>query len=141
MPLSIPRHVFLATAVAAVLAISATTAAAQDRTYRFELPRQSLAQTLRDYGQIAGQQIVFTEALVEGRSAPELRGTYTAEEALERLLEASGLTTETNADGVIMIRRGVRAPGAATTGEVVRTEGRRVGKARVRRCQTEGAAE
>src|SRR3546814_15541907 len=118
MPLSIPRHVFLATAVAAVLAISATTAAAQDRTYRFELPRQSLAQTLRDYGQIAGQQIVFTEALVEGRSAPELRGTYTAEEALQRLLEDSGLTTETNAAGVIMIRRKVRDPDAATLGEV-----------------------
>src|SRR3546814_11895940 len=119
MPLSIPRHVFLATAVAAVLAISATTAAAQDRTYRFELPRQSLAQTLRDYGQIAGQQIVFTEALVEGRSAPELRGTYTAEEALERLLDDSGLTTETNAAGVIMIRRAVPDPGAHTLGEVV----------------------
>src|SRR3546814_900422 len=121
MPLSISRHAFLATAVAAALAICATTAAAQDRTYRFELPRQSLAQTLRDYGQIAGQQIVFTEALVEGRSAPELRGTYTAEEALERLLEDSGLTTETNAAGVIMIRREVRDPGAATLGEVVVT--------------------
>src|SRR3546814_5541556 len=47
MPLSISRHAFLATAVAAALAICATTAAAQDRTYRFELPRQSLAQTLR----------------------------------------------------------------------------------------------
>src|SRR3546814_4195372 len=73
MPLSISRHAFLATAVAAALAICATTAAAQDRTYRFELPRQSLAQTLRDYGQIAGQQIVFTEALRSEEHTSELQ--------------------------------------------------------------------
>ncbi|WP_407353829.1 TonB-dependent receptor domain-containing protein [Luteimonas sp. R10] len=116
MPLPALRRAFLAGSIAAALALCSVTATAQDRTYRFELPAQPLSQALRAYARAAGQQIVFTDDLVAGHSAPELRGSYTAAGALERLLEGSDLTMETNAAGVIMIRRKTNAakPAGAT---------------------------
>lgn len=124
MPLPTLRRVFLATAVAAALTVCAASAAAQGRSYRFEYPQQALSQALRTFGQTAGQQIVFTDDLVAGRTAPELRGTYTADEALERLLEGSDLEAETNAAGVITIRRKTEQDPAVTLADIVVTGSR-----------------
>ncbi|MEP7244761.1 MAG: TonB-dependent receptor [Gammaproteobacteria bacterium] len=75
------------------------------RSLRFDITSQSLAQALRSYGQISGQEIIFTQDLVDGKTVAALKGDYTAQAALERLLERTGLTAERSTSGVLMIRR------------------------------------
>jgi iron complex outermembrane receptor protein len=75
------------------------------RSLRFDITSQSLAQALRTYGQICGQEIIFTRDLVDGITASPLKGEYTAQAALERLLEGTSLTAERSPSGVLMIKR------------------------------------
>ncbi|MDR3511188.1 MAG: TonB-dependent receptor [Caulobacteraceae bacterium] len=104
----------------------AGTAAAQDLV--FNIPAESLSKALRDYGRASGRQLIFTEDLVRGLKAPAVRGSFTAEQVLARLLQGSGLTAQVSDKGVIMI---VRAPGrsaangAAALDEVVVTAQKR----------------
>jgi outer membrane receptor protein involved in Fe transport len=71
----------------------------------FNIPAEPLSQALRDYGRAAGRQLIFTEDLVRGRTVAALRGAYTADQALSRLLKGSGLTAEVSAKGAIMIEK------------------------------------
>jgi hypothetical protein len=41
-------------------------AQAQQQSYDFDLPRQSLSASLREYAHLSGQQIIFTDDLVRG---------------------------------------------------------------------------
>jgi iron complex outermembrane recepter protein len=90
----------------ACLTIGAANARAESApgTLRFEISPQSLAQALRSYGRISGQEIIFTRELVDGKTVPALNGEYTAQAALERLLEGTGLTAERSPSGVLMIK-------------------------------------
>ena len=83
----------------------AAPAAAQARSYVFDISNQTLAQALRSYGQISGEQIIFTESLVAGLKPAPLEGEYTAEAALQKLLEGTGLIAERSPSGALMIRR------------------------------------
>ena len=75
-----------------VLAILfATAATAHQRTFHFEITQQPLSQALRNYGQICGRDVIFTEDIVAGAGAADLEGDYTAEEALSRLLAGTNL--------------------------------------------------
>jgi outer membrane receptor protein involved in Fe transport len=84
-------------------------ALAQAQLYTFNIARETLSTALRDYARVCGQQIIFTDELVSGRMAPSLRGAYTADEALSRLLADTGLVVEHSASGAVMIRRGSHA--------------------------------
>jgi iron complex outermembrane recepter protein len=75
------------------------------RSFSFDIAPEPLAQALRTYGQVSGQAIIFTDDLVEGMTSPPLKGLYTPEAALARLLKGTGLTTERSPSGAIMIRR------------------------------------
>jgi outer membrane receptor protein involved in Fe transport len=101
------KGLFRTTALAGALAVSlAATGAyaqeAQPRTYN--IPAQSLAESLRAYGLESGEQIIFAERMVSGRQAPALQGTFKTDEALGILLADSGLTATRTASGGIMIR-------------------------------------
>src|SRR5579884_1241716 len=86
-------------------------ARAQDRSYHFDIANESLSQALRNFAHVCGQEVVFTEDLVAGQ-ATSLKGDYTVQAALDRLLEGTGLVAERSASGIIMIRRGIRDTGA-----------------------------
>jgi iron complex outermembrane recepter protein len=90
-----------AAALAAGLAPSA--ALSQGRSFHFEISNQSLSQALRNYGQISGQEIIFTEDMVAGRNPTSLKGDFTAEDALNRLLQGTGLTAKRSPSGAVMI--------------------------------------
>jgi iron complex outermembrane receptor protein len=79
--------------------------ASQAQTLTYNIRAEPLSQALRDYGQASGRQIIFTEDLVRGRTAPAVRGALTPEEAVSRLLEGSGLTTKISPAGAILIVR------------------------------------
>ena len=87
-------------------------AAAQvrQRAYSFDLPAEALGDALRAFGQVTQQQIIFSEEVVRGKRSPELVGSYTVDEALRRLLAASGLAMRRTSNGVIYIESS-RGPG------------------------------
>ena len=58
------KHGAIAAAMLAVAGVLAQPMAAQVRSFHFDMRDQSLSQALQQYGQVSGQQIVFTEALV-----------------------------------------------------------------------------
>ncbi len=89
----------------AVTWLSAAPVLAQVRRFHFDIRSQPLSQALQSYGQVSDQQIVFTEDLVAGLASPPLKGEFTAEAALECLLQGSGLAMERSSSGVLMIRR------------------------------------
>src|SRR5260370_1392549 len=106
-------------ALAIAFAVSAANVAAQQtpgagdaqrsakasQVYFFDLPRQPLSKALQAYAKVSGQQIIFTEDLVAGREAAAIRGSFTAEDALQQLLKGTNLTTEWAPSGAVMIRR------------------------------------
>jgi iron complex outermembrane receptor protein len=103
----------LAGAIAlAVLAVNP--AAAQDNSYN--IPSEPLSNALRDYGRVSGRQLIFTEDLVRGRTAPAVVGSYSADGALARLLEGTGLKSELSPSGAVMIEKvsGPQGDGAQT---------------------------
>src|ERR1700676_961759 len=87
-----------------------TAARAQAPTFHFDIPGTTLSQALREFGRVSGQEIIFTEDLVTGVPSVPLRGDFTAESALERLLKGTGLVPERSASGAMMIRRQIKAP-------------------------------
>jgi iron complex outermembrane receptor protein len=90
---------------AALLAFSTPVAAlAQQQTYQFNIPAQSLGGALRAFGQASNQQIMLSEDTVRGKRSAGLVGSYTAADALQRLLAGSGLTAERTTAGMIYLR-------------------------------------
>src|SRR3981189_175304 len=89
-----------------VLAILfATAATAHQRTFHFEITQQPLSQALRNYGQISGRDVIFTEEIVSGARAASREGNFPAEQALGRLLAGTSLVAEHSPSGALMIRR------------------------------------
>jgi outer membrane receptor protein involved in Fe transport len=91
--------------LAILFATAAMTATAHQRTFHFEITQQPLSQALRNYGQICGRDVIFTEEIVAGAGAASLEGNFTAEEALSRLLAGTSLVAEHSPSGALMIRR------------------------------------
>lgn len=82
-----------AACTAALPAAHAQTAPANAVTARhgFDIPSQPLASALLSYTATTGVQLVMSGDIARGKTAPALRGSYTGEEALSRLLAGSGL--------------------------------------------------
>jgi iron complex outermembrane receptor protein len=99
-------------AVVCALAVLGTAVAqAQDRSFHFDIGTQSLSQALRNFAHVCGQEVVFTEDVVAGQ-ATSLRGEYTVQGALDRLLQGTNLVAQRSTSGAIMIRRKLRETGA-----------------------------
>lgn len=90
---------------AALLLVAAAPAPAQNpaRTYSFNMPAEGLGDALRAFGQVAHQQIIFSEDAVRGKRSPRLLGSFTVEQALRLLLANSGLMIRHTSSGVIYI--------------------------------------
>lgn len=78
------------TPVAAALLL-ACAAQAQSSRIAIDLPAAPLDRSLGTLARQAGVQVFFSSDLAQGRTAPALRGEFTAREALDRLLAGSGL--------------------------------------------------
>ncbi|MDF1790447.1 MAG: TonB-dependent receptor [Thalassobaculaceae bacterium] len=69
------------------------------------LPAQSLVDAIAALSAQTGTPVVYTEPSVAGRQAPALSGSFTAEEALDRLLAGSGLQSAYTASGALTIAK------------------------------------
>src|ERR1700738_5221546 len=98
-------------ALVCAMGVLGTAMAQQDRSFHFDITTQSLSQALRNFAHICGQEVVFTEDVVAGQ-ATSLKGEYTVQGALDRLLQGTNLVAERSASGAIMIRRRLSETGA-----------------------------
>lgn len=76
---------------------------AQVRTFRFDIPPQSLDSALRRYAQISGQQLAYDSQVLEGKTSHRLQGELGAAPALETLLDGTGLAALQLPSGVYRI--------------------------------------
>lgn len=82
----------LGTSLASPAALAAQTAA-------YNLPAAPLEEALSRFAQQAGITLPFAPQLVLGKQAPALHGNYAVAQALERLLQGSGLQARQGEDG------------------------------------------
>lgn len=66
------------------------------------MPAMALGAALRQLAGLSGLNLVVDEQLVAGRTAPALSGRFNPEEAVQRLLAGSRLSSRT-ADGTVVI--------------------------------------
>lgn len=72
-------------------------------TYRFDIPVQPLSDALQAFARASRQQVSFDSMALAGVAGNALAGSYTAEEALQRLLDGTGINFRRGAQGVWMV--------------------------------------
>lgn len=97
---------------AGVLAVGMSLAAmswAQSAAVDLDIPAQRLDSALRTLARQSGKPIVFSTDIAESRQAPAVKGSLTVDEALQRLLDHSGLEVHPTAAGGYAITGGKSA--------------------------------
>ena len=80
------------TALVLLMLASATNANAQPQDhFVFDLPAETLSQALRDVAVRTVRNVIAPSDLLGEQKAPPLSGSFTAEEAVARLLAGTGL--------------------------------------------------
>nr|WP_232233536.1 TonB-dependent receptor [Pseudomonas putida] len=106
------RRLALALAVSA----AATHGYAAQAPAAIQIQAQPLAQALAQLGQQTNLQLFFSPDLVAGKQAPAVSGNLAPEQALQQLLQGSGLTYEMSQDTVVV--KPVQSAGTLTTGSL-----------------------
>lgn len=78
-------------ALAGLLAAPVAAVAAEQAALPFDIPAQALSTALTRFSAVTGLQVLYEGDLAEGVKSAELKGEYTAEQALQKLLQGSGL--------------------------------------------------
>lgn len=71
-----------------------------------DLPRQSLAASLKQLANLAGITLAVDDSLVAGQSAPAIKGRYEFSHALEQMLAGSGLGVRQEGGVWLIVRPG-----------------------------------
>lgn len=98
----------------------------QAAVYRLDIPAQPLANALQAFARASGQQVSFDGAALHGLTSSPLSGEYTAEQALSRLLEGTGIAFRRGRQGVWMVGRLQATEEDATTLQNVVVTGTRI---------------
>lgn len=70
---------------------------------QFDVPEQPLANALLAVGRQAGVNVTFDPLDVQGQRSAGLEGRFTAHDAIERLLDGTGLSVQTTAGGSFVV--------------------------------------
>ncbi len=74
------------------------------RHLTFDIASQPLVSALEAYGATSGFQVVYDSALAKGRTSAEVKGAYTPEDALRRMLAGTSLSPRyMAADGIVLV--------------------------------------
>jgi outer membrane receptor protein involved in Fe transport len=94
-------------------------ALAGPRPVAVDVPAGSLDTALATLAGQTGQQVLYTADLVAGRQAPAIRGAFTAEEALQRVLAGSGIVARRTGPNVLVLQAAATGgpPRPAAAGE------------------------
>jgi iron complex outermembrane recepter protein len=74
------------------LAVYMSCSLADSTTYHFNIPAQPLGSALNAVSQQTGLQPFYADEAVAGKQSPALKGTYSKQQVVEKLLAGSGLT-------------------------------------------------
>ena len=85
--------------------IAQSDGATSQPTIRFDISSQPLPTALLVFGRQAGLQVTVDSAATAGKQAPPVVGSFTAEEALSRLLAGSGLSWRFVGDSTVTLER------------------------------------
>lgn len=115
----------VSTAVAAMVVSPvnalAQSTAASDALQSFSIPAQPLLNGLKAFGRQTQVQVLFDDALVEGRQGAAVSGRLSARDALTRLLAGTGLVAVSTQPGSFTIRAAPPAGSAGALAEVTVT--------------------
>ena len=78
--------------------------------YDFNIPAQDLAGALNMFARVSQRQITFASGAVAGKASAGLKGRFSADEGLGRLLANSGLSFTVGQTGVFIVREAAPAP-------------------------------
>lgn len=70
----------------------------------FDIPPQSLLTALRTYSEITGQAVLVDNTLAEGRQSPGVHGSFDKTQALQKLLEGTGLVASYSSDQAFTLK-------------------------------------
>lgn len=101
---------------------------AQDATFAFDLPAQSLDKALNALAGQTGSRILFATDIAASRQAPALKGALSVPQALQRLLQGADLRVEETADGSFVIAEPVASDTALNLGAIT-IQGQGMGEA------------
>lgn len=87
-----------------LMVLTAIPILAQERMIDLDIPGQPLSSAIRALSERADIQVLYVEKTVRGLRSEELRGRYTVAQALDRMLEGSGLDHIFTAPGTVAIR-------------------------------------
>ena len=105
-----------ALALALAVSTAAVNAQAEQAGNAIQIQAQPLASALSQLGQQTSLQLFFSPELVAGKQAPAVSGNLAPEQALQQLLQGSGLTYEKSQDTVVV--KPAQAAGTLTTGSL-----------------------
>ena len=95
-------YIFIALSLSASASLAQQSPAAGSNTpastelRRYNIPAQPLSEALIEFGKQSGLQVTTGSVLVEGKQAPSVSGTLSAEQALNQLLAGNDLRYEVN---------------------------------------------
>lgn len=107
------RNGLLAAAAISAIALAPPVSAQERARQEFNLEAQDLGEALRTVSRQSGQEIIFPADAVAGKRAPQLRGTFSADEAVRILLAGTDLVADYREDGILIRGR------AQASGEIV----------------------
>lgn len=117
-------HIAAALLGTANLALMVVPACAQESQAprQYDLPAQDLGSALRAVGRSSGTEVIFQPETVEGKVAPALSGTMSAQDAVEYLLRGTGLIATVKGGAIIIRGRSDAAHADRETPTTIETE-------------------
>ena len=106
----------VATLLSAGAALTFADVEAKAVTYDLDIPAEDLASALQSFAIASHHKLLYKTELTAGKSSMGLRGQFTADQAIERLLTGTGLTFEITGSSVVLIRE---ISGDGKTGDLV----------------------
>ncbi|BEV13162.1 TonB-dependent receptor (plasmid) [Asticcacaulis sp. DW145] len=100
------RYFACSVSSAALLLISTPVSAyAEVKTYSLDIPAQEMSAALRTFSRSTREQIVFDSKSVKGLRSNAVKGSYSAEQALQLLTSGSPVSISRNGAGVYVITK------------------------------------
>ena len=112
-----------------------------DVIYAFDIKPQPLGAALNAFALQVSHQILFTPELVTGKTTQGVKGHYTADGALTRVLAGSGLVFSRSAGGMILVSRADGKNGVPTSDAQIGTSSEPTESSRSNSSASEGLEE
>ena len=95
---------FKLTAIAALLA-GAMPLSALAETQRFNIPAQSLDNALTELADSANLKLLYQVEMVKNKKSQSLSGSYSPQQALQKMLAGTGITAQTGSNGAVILAK------------------------------------